>query len=119
MMLGITRDFICFPHSSQVCQIRVDSLLPGPVHPTRGSLSHNVPSWIWVKLAHGGGRFARILSEVFLEQHAILVDHEGHHAGGSVFRGIGDESESTGCFAIDNVLLCAAGSVGGLALEHV
>jgi hypothetical protein len=43
-------------------------------------LLHGSPSGLGIELGHCGCRFCRGLPQILLEQHAILVDHEGHHA---------------------------------------
>ncbi len=70
-------------------------------------------------LGHSGCRFRRGLAQILLEQHAILVDDEGHHARVAVFRGIGDEGKSTNRFSIDDIFLRTARRFIGLPREHM
>ena len=73
-----------------------------------------VPTGIGVVFVHGFGGCAGFLAEVLLIYHAICADDESHHARGSVFRRIGDESESFGHFAVCDVVFRAARGVFSL-----
>src|ERR1700730_662417 len=59
-----------------------------------GSWLHDGPAGIGIEHAHCSCRICCGLPQILLEQHAILVDYEGHDPGVAVLRRIGDESES-------------------------
>ena len=77
------------------------------------------PAGIGIELGHCGSGLCSGAAQVLLEQHAILVNDERHHAGVAVFSGIGDESKTAGHLSIDHVVLRAAGRVTPLPSEHM
>jgi len=74
------------------------------------------PGTVWIKLGHCGCSFRRGLPQIFLQQHAILIDDEGHHSRIPVLRRISNESESADHFFTDHVALRSAGCVTTLLL---
>src|SRR5260370_28113091 len=76
------------------------------------------PAGIGIEHAHCGCRFCRGLPQIFLEQHAILVDHERHHPRVAVLGWVGDEGESACHLPVDHVVLRAAWGFIALALQH-
>ena len=48
----------------------------------RAGLFSQTPGAIWIKLGHCGCGFSGGLPQILLQQHAILVDDEGHYSGG-------------------------------------
>src|ERR1700692_1832652 len=83
------------------------------------SLLDRTPARIGIELSRCGCRFCRGLSQILLEQHAILIDDEGHDSRVSVFGGISDEGKSTGHFPCDQVLLRTTSRLIALSLQHV
>src|SRR5580658_8058596 len=75
---------------------------------TTGSWLNNGPTTIGVEFSHCGCYLCGGLSQVFLEQQAILVHDECHHPRIAVFGGIGDEGEPAHHLAIGHVVLRAA-----------
>ncbi len=43
-------------------------------------LHYDGPGGIGIEGGHGGCRFCRGFAQILLDQYAVLVDHEGHHA---------------------------------------
>ena len=78
----------------------------------------NDPTGIGIELRHCSRRLCRGLPQILLEQHAILVDHEGHHARVAVLRRIGDEGESACHLPVDHIVLRAARRLIALSLQH-
>ena len=91
--------------------------LAGKIEGNRSFL-HNGPAGIGIEPAHCGCCFCRRLSQILLEQHAILVDHECHHARITVFRRIGNEGEAACHLSIDHIVLRTARRLIGLPLQH-
>src|SRR6201992_2373108 len=69
------------------------------------------------------GKARRGWSQVFLEDDAVLVDHERHHAGIAPPGGEGDQGEAARHATVYDVAVCAGQrvrslAVGALAVEN-
>src|SRR5271163_1990519 len=63
------------------------------------------PARIGVELGHCGCCLCCISSQILLQQVAVLIDDESHHAGVAVLSWIGDEGEAAGHLSIDDIVL--------------
>src|SRR3989442_3061741 len=76
------------------------------------------PGAIRVELLHSLGEGARLRSEILLVDDAIVIDEEGHHAGGAVLRGEGHQRKPPDHAAAHDVIVLAAGGIGALSGEN-
>src|SRR5260370_3918783 len=83
------------------------------------SLLYRAPACIGIELAHCCCGFSCRRPQVLLEQHAILVDDEGHYSRIAVLRRISHEGKSTNHLPIHDVILRAARRVNALPGQHV
>src|SRR5277367_2390378 len=82
------------------------------------SFLHYAPTGIWIEFGHGRGGLCGGLTQVFLEQHAILVHDEGHHSRIAVFCRIGDDGKSTYHLPIDHIILGTTWRLTALPGQH-
>src|SRR5207302_10401972 len=75
------------------------------------SFHYLAPTGIGLKCGHRSCYFRRILAQVFLQQHTILIDDECHDSRVTILRWIGYEGETTNHFSIDHIVSAAAGCV--------
>src|SRR5208282_3461415 len=81
-----------------------------------------LPAGGWAIALHVSGNRLGFWAEIFFVDDSILVDDEGHHAGGSVLRRISHEGEAGGHFAIHQIAfhaLLVPGAFGGQDVEVV
>src|SRR5580658_1739282 len=77
-------------------------------------LLRRAPARIGIISGHLAGQALRLRSEVLLKDNSILVDDEGHDSRVSIAGGIGDECESLGHAAADQVALGTARRIRSL-----
>src|SRR5262245_58252651 len=66
------------------------------------------PATVGIELVQRRGYGRGLLAQVLLPHHAILIHDERHDAACAIHRGIGDQRESAGLLAVDDVLASAA-----------
>ena len=82
-----------------------------------GLVDYLVPGFVGVEFGDGARVLAGFGAQVFLDDDAVLIDHERHHAGRAILGRIGDEGEAVGHLAVHDVALRTAGSVPALLIE--
>src|SRR5260370_18173303 len=82
-------------------------------------LLYRSPTSVGIELSHCGCCLCCGAAQIFLQQHAILVDGECHYSRIAVLGRIRDESESTDHLPVDHVVLRATLCVTALPAQHM
>lgn len=53
------------------------------------SLHNSLPAFVGIEFRHFGSKFVGILSQILLEDHTVLIDHESHDTGVAILGRIG------------------------------
>ena len=83
----------------------------------RAPLLNFLPGLVRIKPLHCLSDLCRILSEILLVHHAVLVDNEGRDAGVAVLGRIGHQRESADHLTVDDIIVRTAGSMISPALS--
>src|SRR5262245_3203297 len=86
-------------------------LIPSPVEGGNSVRRDFLPARVRVEELHLLRQRRRVGPEVLLIDDAVMVHHEGHHAGGAVLRGEGDHAEAADHVSVGHVVRGAAGRI--------
>src|SRR5205085_2724582 len=90
----------------------------GICHACQWLLLHSLPAIAWVEALHRRGELRRLRPEILLEDDAVLVHEEGHHARLLVGRRPGDQREAARELAVLAVVERATLGTGALRREN-
>ena len=68
------------------------------------------PTRVGIEFSHLSGQRRRILTEIFLVDQTVLVDHEAHYTGHAIARRKRNDRKASEQFAVDLIVVSTPGA---------